>query len=300
MKPYTLHIDDAAYPARLRACPGAPKVLYAIGDIDVNRGHFVAIVGTRRASERCKDLTAKLVRSLAAQLPDLVIVSGLAYGIDVTAHRTAIECGVPTIIVPGHGLDRIYPQVHRPVAVQALNAGGAILTEYPEGTEIFGSNFLARNRIIAALSDCTVVAESGVRGGSLCTARHARTFGRPVFAFPGRPGDQNCEGCNILIRDGQARLINDAADLISLMGWQPSDPTLFPSFLDPSSPNSLDLSPLGARILDELRKHEGGLPVNELVERLGIPYAELSAELVLLELDDFVRSLPGAIFRAVG
>lgn len=296
MKSYTLHIDDAAYPARLRACADAPQVLYGIGDIDANRGHFVAIVGTRRATERSKELTAKLVRELAAQVHDLVIVSGLAYGIDIAAHKAAIDCGVPTVIVPGHGLDRIYPQVHRPVAVQALNAGGAILTEYPEGTEIYGSNFLARNRIIAGLCDCTIVVESMARGGSLTTAKLARQFDRPVFAFPGRPTDVESEGCNILIREGRARLINSAQDVLTAMHWQQDAPVqtslTFPDIFD-------SLTPVAGRVLSELRKEEEGIHVNELVQRLDIPYADLSVELMNLELDDLVRSLPGGIYRAI-
>lgn len=294
--PFVIHKSDSRYPERLRACADAPDTLYGIGNFDANRGHFVSIVGTRHASERGRELTTQLVHDLAAAIPDLTIVSGLAYGIDIAAHRAALECGIPTIIVPGHGLDRMYPAVHRPVAVAALERGG-ILTEYPVGTEIYQSNFLRRNRIIAGLSDCTVVIESGTIGGSLATARFAHRYGRSVFTFPGRPSDTTSAGCNMLIREHMAELICGAKDLIASMHWES---TAQQQILFPESELSADdtLTPLGAEILAILRRHDDPVHVNDLTQQTEHPYAEVSSELLMLELDEHVSSLPGGYYRA--
>lgn len=172
----TYFYKDDNYPYRLANCVDAPLVLYSKGNVNMNAKHMVSVVGTRHPSERGKDWCRRLVLDLANQLPDLTIVSGLAYGIDVVAHRAAIEAGIPTIIVPAHGLDRIYPSVHRNVAVKALEQGG-IVTEYTCGTEPERFNFVARNRIVAGLADALVVVESKNKGGSLITADMAIDYG---------------------------------------------------------------------------------------------------------------------------
>ena len=299
MDSFVLHRSDPGYPSRLRACADAPDILYGIGALDANRGHFVSVVGTRRATERARALTTTFVRSLAAAIPDLTIVSGLAYGIDVAAHRAALDCGIPTIIVPGHGLDRIYPSVHRPVAVAALSRGG-ILTEYPEGTEIYGSNFLRRNRIIAGLSDCTVVVESGARGGSLCTARLAHRYGRPVFTFPGRPSDESSEGCNALIRDHIASLILNASDLIHAMHWHDSRQlSLDLDLANPDSPQGTEPdTPLGEAILAYLKRADNPAHINDIVHATHADYATVATELMMLEVDSLISALPGGLFMA--
>lgn len=291
MQSYVLHKDDPRYPVRLGRCPDAPDTLYGIGPLDLNAGHWVSIVGTRHASERCRELTTTLVRRLAEQIPDLVVVSGLAYGIDVAAHRAAIECGIPTLIVPGHGLDRMYPQVHRPVAVSALERG-CILTEYAEGTPIYASNFLQRDRIIAGLSDCTIVVESAARGGSLCTARFARRYNRPVFAFPGRPNDANSEGCNLLIREHKAQLLLSADDVVRTMGWK-SQQVVQTSLFEPEPE-----SEIGREILRMLRQEENGLQADEITRRMQQPYSTIATELTMLELDGFVVGLSGGVYWA--
>lgn len=291
---FVLEKNSDAYPHRLKGLPNMPDVLYGIGNIDVNRGHFVSIVGTRRATDRGREMTRQLVRDLASLVPDVTIVSGLAYGIDIAAHKAAIEFDLPTIIVPAHGIDRIYPPLHRPVAVQALERGG-ILTEYPVGTEPDAWRFIERNRIIAALSDCTIVVESRMRGGSLSTARQALLYQRSVFAYPGRPQDENSAGCNALIRDGKARLICSAQDVVQMMNW--TEPTQQTIHFD-TTPAAESLTPLQKQLLDLLRAHEEGLHINELVTMTGIAYSELAAELTMMELDDLVHSAPGNIFRA--
>ena len=213
------YYKDTNYPYRLAQCVDAPLLLYGKGNIDVNPQHAVSVVGTRMPSERGKDWCKRFVLDLAAQVPNLTIISGLAYGIDVIAHRAAIEAGIPTIIIPAHGLDRVYPAVHRNVAVQSLDKGG-ILTEYTTGTEPERFNFVARNRIVAGMADAVVVVESKARGGSLITAQMAQDYNRDIFTVPGRPDDVCSAGCNQLIKQQKAQLIENAADLLSAMCWE--------------------------------------------------------------------------------
>ena len=213
------YYKDSNYPYRLSQCTDAPLLLYAKGNVEVNPKHVVSVVGTRMPSERGKDWCRQLVIDLASHIPDLTIVSGLAYGIDVIAHKAALESGIPTIIVPAHGLDRIYPATHRNVAVQALEMGG-LLTEYTTGTEPERHNFVARNRIIAGMADAVVVVESKSKGGSLITAQMAQDYSRDVFALPGRFNDVCSVGCNDLIKHNRAQLIECAEDLVATMGWE--------------------------------------------------------------------------------
>lgn len=288
--------DDDAYPLRLAECPDAPLVLYGKGNIRPNDGKFVAVVGTRSPSDRGKQLCHDLIGELASRLPDVTIVSGLAYGIDITAHRAALEYGLPTIIVPGHGLDRIYPTLHRQVAIQALEKGG-ILTEYMSGTEPMGPNFVARNRIIAGLSDAVVVVESKDKGGSLITADMAFSYGRDLFAFPGRPTDALAAGCNRLIKTSQASLIESADDLIAAMGWNPKQPDQgYQLMLDQLL---LELAPEEQMIMDILRQNEDGVHVNSIVMELKMPYAAISALLMQMEMRELVKALPGSFYRAL-
>jgi DNA processing protein len=233
------------------------------------------------------------VLDLAAKVPDLTIISGLAYGIDVTAHRAAIEAGIPTIIIPAHGLDRIYPSVHRQVAVQALDNGG-ILTEYSCGTEPERFNFVARNRIVAGLADALVVVESKQKGGSLITADMAVDYGRDVFAMPGRPDDECSAGCNDLIKHNKAQLIEGAEDLIAAMQWQvetkqPKQTTMVELMVE--------LTATQRQLIDLLREAEEGLHINQLVMETQLAYNLVASELVMLELDDVVKSMPGGMWR---
>jgi DNA processing protein len=244
-------------------------------------------------SERGKDWCRRLVLDLAAKVPDLTIISGLAYGIDVTAHRAAIEAGIPTIIIPAHGLDRIYPSVHRQVAVQALDNGG-ILTEYSCGTEPERFNFVARNRIVAGLADALVVVESKQKGGSLITADMAVDYGRDVFAMPGRPDDECSAGCNDLIKHNKAQLIEGAEDLIAAMQWQvetkqPKQTTMVELMVE--------LTATQRQLIDLLREAEEGLHINQLVMETQLAYNLVASELVMLELDDVVKSMPGGMWR---
>jgi DNA processing protein len=233
------------------------------------------------------------VLDLAAQVPDLTIVSGLAYGIDVAAHRAAIEAGIPTIIVPAHGLDRIYPAVHRNVAVQSLDKGG-IVTEYTCGTEPERFNFVARNRIVAGLADAVVIVESKRKGGSLITADMAMDYGRDVFALPGRVEDECSAGCNDLIKRNKAHLIEHAEDLIKNMQWEKQTAQAIQTQMVELLHN---LSEPQQKLYDLLREAEEGLHINQLVMETQIGYNIVSAELVMMELQDVVKSMPGGMWR---
>lgn len=290
----TYFYRDDNYPYRLAQCVDAPLMLYAKGNINVNPKHVVSVVGTRQPSERGKDWCRNLVLDLAKQVPDLTIISGLAYGIDVIAHKAAIEAGIPTIIIPAHGLDRIYPATHRNVAVQSLDKGG-ILTEYTCGTEPERHNFVARNRIVAGMADALVVVESKKKGGSLITANMAMDYGRDIFALPGRYDDICSAGCNELIKNNNAQLIESADDLIQAMQWQtaPKAEAIQTSLLE----LTFNLTEIQQKIVQLLRETEDGMHINQLVIETQTPYNTISAELIMLELQDIVKSMPGGMWR---
>ena len=242
-------------------------------------------------------MTENLVRQLHEQLESVTIVSGGAYGIDIAAHRAAIQCGIPTIIVPAHGLDRIYPYQHRPEAVAALERGG-ILTEFPSGTEPLAGYFVQRNRIVAGLADAVVVVESRERGGSLITAQMAVDYNRELFAFPGRPTDTSSAGCNKLIRCNKAALITSAEDLIDAMQWTRRNTSA--QFVQTEIIGLRDdLTPLQQNLLTKLQEAEEGMHINLLVMETERPYSEVASDLMMLELQGLVRSLPGGIYRFV-
>lgn len=287
-------IGDDDYPYRLAECSDAPPVIYSLGQADLNARHIVSIVGTRRATEYGKDLCSSLVADLARELPGTLIVSGLAYGIDVCAHRTAVKMGLPTVGVLAHGLDRIYPASHRSIAKEML-ANGGLLTEFMSGTEPFKGNFLQRNRIVAGLADATIVVESPSHGGSLVTASIAQSYARDCFAFPGRVNDQYSIGCNELIARNGAALINSARDLIVAMNWDTEtknsvsrEPELFP-----------ELTPLQQQLLDLLRTHSDGLQLNKIVVVLDIPVSSIMPALFELEMKNLVRAVAGGCYRAI-
>jgi len=287
---------DATYPYRLKECPDAPILLYGKGKIDANRGKMVSIVGTRSCTERGKELTHKLVQDLAHKLPNITIVSGLAYGIDVEAHKAALEMGIPTLIITGHGMDRIYPAYHRNIAVAALQNGG-ILTEYMSGTTPERQNFVARDRIIAGMADAVVVVESKEKGGSLITAHMACDYARSLFAFPGRVQDDTSRGCNRLIRDQKAALIESADDLIEAMMWQ--DDTRQHAVQTELIELDLQLSEQEQKIVHLLRSAEDGVHVNSIVMELGMEYAGIVSTLTMLEMKRIVKGLPGGIYKSL-
>ncbi len=288
----TYCFTDDDYPYRLRNCPDAPFLLFAKGNLQPNDTHMLSVVGTRQPTDRGKEICQTLIRDLAAAVPNLTIVSGLAYGIDICAHRAALEAGIPTIIIPGHGLDRIYPSMHRQTAIQALEQGG-ILTEFLSGTTPDKQNFVARNRIVAGLSDATIIIESKRKGGSLITADMAFGYARDVFAVPGRITDEQSAGCNALIKQQKAAMIECADDLIQAMQWETS-----PKQSAPIQTTIFDnLSPQEEQLLNLLRQEPDGLHVNLLVMETGLPYADVTTTLLQMEISGLIRSLPGSIYK---
>lgn len=291
------HIDvlchnDAAYPQLLHTCDDAPLVLFYKGTASLNAAHIVSVVGTRRITEYGKDLCRDFCRELAQLVPDALVVSGLAYGVDIHTHRACLESGLPTVGVLAHGLDRIYPALHRNTAAEMVQRGG-LLTEYVTQTEPKRENFVRRNRIVAGMAAATVVVESAAKGGALITARLAQDYNRSIFAFPGRVGDQYSEGCNNLVRTNVAGLVTSARDFVEQMGWQarevqPRQRELFP-----------DLTPDEARVCQLLRQDERK-QLNQLVVESGIPVARLTSLLFDLEIKGVLRPLPGGRYRLLG
>lgn len=288
-----IYFTDQDYPARLLQCDDAPVMLYTIGDCDLNNARFVSIVGTRHATLYGTDFTTRLVKDLADKMSDpLVIVSGLAYGIDIAAHKAALASHIPTVAVLAQGLNKIYPPLHRSAAAEIARSRGMLLTDYRSIDSLHKGNFLARNRIVAGLSDCLVVVESAAKGGALVTARIASGYSRDVFALPGRAGDRYSEGCNKLIAGNIAQLITDADDLIDAMRWpvrQPegSQQSLFP-----------ELTPDEEAVIAVLRRR-GDATISEIAAEIELPIPRLMGMLVDLEFRNLVLSMPGGKFRAV-
>lgn len=287
--------QDDAYPQRLKECPDAPIVLYYRGTSDLNSKHIVSVVGTRRITEYGKDLCHRFCSDLSNILPDSIVVSGLAYGVDIHAQRAALENGLETIGIVAHGLDTIYPQSHRQWAVKMLEQGG-LLTEFPSKTVIDKRNFVQRNRIVAGISSATIVVESTSKGGSLITAEIANSYDRDVFAFPGRVNDVFSEGCNELIRDQKAHLITSAEDFAAIIGWI-SDSERRKKLKEGVQQEFFpELSEKEQRIVEALKNSEGK-QVNLLSVQTQIPVGELSGLLFELEMKSVVKMLSGGVYR---
>lgn len=286
-----LIFSDEGYPARLRECEDAPLVLFYRGVANLNEKRIISVVGTRKISERGKSICQNFCKELATLIPDCVVVSGLAYGVDIHSHRACLENSLPTVAVLAHGLDRIYPSLHRLTAIEMLNQGG-LLTEFLSGTNPDKGNFVRRNRIVAGMSDATIVVESASHGGAMITARLAQGYGRDVFAFPGRVTDQMSEGCLKLIKTNVAGLVTSAADVLEAMNWTsvklhstPIQRELFPT-----------LTPQQERLCDLLRGTDG-LTINQMVVASDMPFSDVATELFNLEMDGVVKLLGGGIYR---
>lgn len=287
-------LDEGHYPSRLSECPDAPIILYSKGMFEAwDERHGLSVVGTRGATSYGKSVTSALIGSLSEQVSGLVIVSGLAYGIDIQAHRSALELGLPTVAVLAHGLDTIYPVVHRREAIAMLEHG-AWVSEYAPGVRARPSNFLARNRIIAGLTEATLVIEAGQHSGSLSTARLALEYNREVFAVPGRVNDSMSVGCHQLIEGDRAHLLSSAEGLIAEMGWGGERQVSFqPNFTAPSAPKAVSYSHPVLRALDE----GGALTLDELARLLGRTIAAMSDELFELEMEGLIQAQPGGAYR---
>lgn len=278
---------DEAYPRRLRNFSDSPAILYYKGRANLNTDRMVGIVGTRRPTPHgvraCEELVEGLLPYGAA------VISGLAYGVDVTAHRKCLELGVPTIGVLGHGLQQIYPPQHLPVA-RAMMHNGGLLSEYPGNTLPDREHFPMRNRIIAGLCDALIVVETQRKGGSMITAQMANDYNKDVFAFPGRVKDPYSEGCNLLIKTHRAALIEGAADVAYLMRWDQLDSAravqqqLFVELTEEE------------KIIVDLLKPDDGTSIDALAASSGKPGSELAGILLELEFKGLVRALPGKRF----
>lgn len=287
-----LALTETDYPTWLKSLPDAPPVLFYKGTASLNAQPMISIVGTRHISEYGKDLCRHIVEQLAERLPQATIVSGLAYGVDVHAHRAALACGLPTIGVLGHGLNHLYPPSHRDTANRMTEQGG-LLTEYPCATPVSRENFVQRNRIVAGLSQVCIVVESARRGGALITARLAQDYGREVYACPGRLTDLHSEGCNRLIARHGAAIFTSVDDLMDDMGWAPRQPR----------PQQLELFPALTTTEEQLRSRlvqTEQCSADELVTATGLKVAEVNAALIQLEMKGLVRLLAGNQYRWTG
>lgn len=302
-----LPITSESYPRRLRDCPDAPVVLYYRGTADLNAAHIIAIVGTRQITEYGKQVCLRFTERLAEVLPDTLVVSGLAYGVDIHAQRGSMDHGIATVGVVAHGLDQIYPATHRNDARRMIEQGGGILTEYTRGTRPLQGNFLRRNRIVAGMSDATIIIESAEHSGSLVTARLADSYGRPIFAVPGRINDPYSVGCNNLIMQQKARPALSIDTIISELGWwidtvpyhnEHNQLNLFdtPEFAAPLAAKHFPtLSPEQHAIVAALTGADG-LCIADIATKAGIAASDVTAALFDMEMEGIVKVLPGSLY----
>ena len=288
-------LNDPAYPSRLRECEDAPLALFYRGNASLNALRIVSMVGTRHATTYGEEVCQSFVNDLVNLCPDVLIVSGLAYGIDIQAHKAALQHGFYTIGVLAHGLDRIYPAAHRKTAVSMMDQGG-LLTEFMSGTNPDRQNFVKRNRIVAGMCDATIVVESAAKGGALITAELAESYHRDCFAFPGRTTDIYSKGCNELIRNNRASLILSAEDFVDAMGWN-----MAPNQARKTVQRELfpELNEEEKRIVRLLEPHPEGIQINLLVVEANIPINQMSALLFELEMKGVVRALAGGVYKLI-
>ncbi|MDR0544396.1 MAG: DNA-processing protein DprA [Odoribacteraceae bacterium] len=281
------YIQSENYPRLLKHCADAPLVIFYKGALEASESKMLAIVGTRKASERCKARVESFVKQIAEMHYSPVIVSGLAYGIDVSAHQAALHHGLVTQAVMGHGLHTLYPAPHRGISEKILERGGCLISEYPSSAPILPSNFLQRNRIIAGMSEAVLVAESAIRGGAMSTARQAFSYDRSVMAIPGRPDDHLSSGCNLLIKENLAQLVEDAADVLRALGWETRASRPVPVSLD------LFAAPEQEERVTRVLREQGEQHLDRLCQLTAIPLPELTPLLLKLELEGVVVPLPG-------
>jgi DNA processing protein len=283
-----LFITDSNYPQRLLNCYDSPVLLFYRGNADLNASKILAVVGTRNHSEYGKMLTEKIMEDMAGE--DILVLSGLAFGIDSIAHKAALKHGLPTVGVLAHGLDRMYPSQNKTLAKQMVEQGG-LLTDFTSGTNPDRQNFPKRNRIVAGLCDGLLVIESGKKGGSLITAELANSYNKDVFALPGKTTDAKSEGCNYLIRQNKALLVTSAADITENMGWQPKK--------KPAAAQRKLFIELTAqeRTVTDILAQQASIQIDELYIKSGLSSSEAAAALLSLEMQGIVASLPGKLYK---
>lgn len=287
MKHRCLFFQDEDFPKKLNECDDAPLLLYGFGNMDLQVQKIVAIVGTRKASAYGKELCEELVQSFAGQ--NILVVSGLAYGIDVWVHQLCVKHGVQTVGVLGHGLDRLYPSTHRRTAKQMLQNGG-LLTEFLPGTNPDRENFPMRNRIVAGLADATIVVESGIKGGSLITAELANDYNRDVFAYPGDVNREYSKGCNFLIQKNKAHLLTSSRDFFAMMNWEEEQKKQVQA--DLFSGLNLEEKTIVKCFKDKLE-----LSFEYLISKTQLSFAQLSSSLLNLEFQGLIKAFPGKRYQ---
>lgn len=292
-----LVIGDDNYPERLRRCDDAPLVLYYRGTANLNHRHIISIVGTRHCTIYGQDIIRRFTADMKSLCHDTIIISGLAYGVDINAHRQALTNGMETVGVLAHGLDYLYPTAHRETATEMLRQGG-LATEFMTGTNADKMNFVRRNRIVAGLADATIVVESASKGGSLITANLASDYNRDVFAFPGNVGAPYSMGTNNLIRDNKATLITSAEDFVNLMGWANDNQLLkakkngierqlFPELND------------NEKKIASLLANNNNMQISVISMRSGLTIPTISAALLNMEMQGIVRQMAGGIYHLI-
>lgn len=287
----TLFLSHKEYPQRLLNCYDSPTLLFYKGTADLNASKIIGIVGTRSNTDYGKAFTEKLVADLSAQ--NILIASGLAFGIDAYAHKAALKNGLPTVGVVGHGLDTIYPAEHAGLAKEMLKENGGILTEFFSKTKPDKHNFPLRNRVVAGLCDATVVVETNLKGGSMITAKLADAYNRDVFAVPGRTIDKASSGCNYLIKNNKAILLTDADNLLEVMGWKEQKTT-------PKKQRELfiELTPDERQMIELLQQKEV-MHIDEINLASGLSSSAVAAAILSLELQSVMGSMPGKRYRLI-
>ncbi len=285
-----LFYTDNNYPKRLKNCHDSPILLFYKGNSDLNAKRIVSIVGTRNATEYGRGLCKQLIEEL--ELLNVLVVSGLALGIDGAVHKECLKRNINTVGVLGHGLDKLYPSQHKQIAEKMIECGG-LLSEYPSGSKPDRENFPQRNRIVAGIADATIVVEASLKGGALITAEIANSYNRDVFAFPGRVGDEFSEGCNFLVRNNKAALLSCAADLTYILGWE--DNSLV------KQPHEQLILPLGLTdeeelIYETIRLSNVPISIDDLTLRTQLTTSKLAMNLLNMEMQGLIHSLPGKIF----
>jgi DNA processing protein len=288
----TFFFLDKEYPARLKNCEDSPVLLFLKGDADLNNQRMIAIVGTRNFTPYGKQVTEMMVDDFSKY--NATIVSGLAFGIDIIAHKAALKNKTTTIGVLAHGLDRIYPSAHKPVAEKMIHCGG-VLTEFISKSIPDRENFPARNRIVAGMTDATIVIESATKGGALITADIANSYNRDVFAVPGKIGEKYSEGCHELIRMNKAMLIESADQVAEMLNWNDDDSKKKENrqlrfFHELKSEE---------KILVDLLQQNGKLDIDNITIHSNMPMSKVSSTLLNLEFAGVLRSLPGKMYELV-
>lgn len=289
---YSVHVLsflDDAYPYRLKHCEDGPVTLFALGNIPFNNSHILSIVGTRNATFYGREFCQKVISDFKKNNLNILIVSGLAFGIDISAHKAALEFGLPTVGVVAHGLDTIYPAAHKKYAQKMVENGG-IVTDFLTKSIPDKGNFVKRNRIIAGLADATLVVESKKDGGAMITADLAFSYNRDVLALPGRNSDIYSEGTNFLIKSNKAALVESAEDICKILGWTYNQPDI-----QTSLPLNVNFNEDEKQIINIL-KEQGETTIDIIALTSQMPVSKVSVNLLNLEFNGIVKSLPGKVY----